>query len=340
MKLERFLLYLNTQQSLDPFLSTPVASLVLYHSFFPPREAGLTLEEVCRCIAGAWPSYIDLSGRCWLDDGPIQAIVNGVRQPLVRNPPQPLPAAVFSDGYGGTGGNESTANGGSGGTGGTGSTDGSGRSGGTAGTRPAAPAPEAAPAARAPGGLCTGVVFQGSIGGDRAIRANLPFPWVLKARRPNMSYIPAEEGSGQGRVFLQLPVGVHDRGMLYPDVFLSQVKFGGPFATLWPGHAPHGKSVALPRPATDMSGGGSGDSSGNSSKGGGRYSGGIGDIGPLDAELESLPSSGPSPFFHVGHAAYYEVTIGEAVEPFPGGPRIHPQECVAVGLATSGFRLQ
>ena len=164
---------------------------------------------------------------------------------------------------------------------------------------------------------------------------------MLKARRPDMSYIPADTGSGQGRVFLRLPVGVHDGGMLYPDVFLSQVKSGGPFATLWPGHTPHGKSIAPPRPAADMGGSGGGaDSSSNSSKRGVRYSGGIGDIGPLHAELESLPSSGPAPFFHVGHAAYYEVTIGEAVEPLPGGPRFQPPQCVAEGLATNDFRLQ
>lgn len=335
--------HLDTQRSTyHPFPSHPFASLLPIHVFFPPREAGLTLEEACRCIVGAWPSHIDLSGRCWIDDGPIQAIVNGVRQALARNPTQPPPPADFLAAYGGAGDSSgSTAHGGSGGTGGTGGIDGSG---GTAGTRQAGDVPDATPFVPvASEGLCTGVVFRGSIGGDRAVRANLPFPWMLKARRPDMSYTPAETGSGQGRVFLQLPVGIHDGGMLYPDVFLSQVKSGGPFATLWPGHAPPGKN--FPRTAADMGGsgsGGSGDSSSKSSREGGRYSGGIGDIGPLRAELESLPSSGPAPFFHVGHAAYYEVTVGEAVEPLPGVPRsgFHPLQCVAVGLATSAFRLQ
>lgn len=192
------------------------------------------------------------------------------------------------------------------------------------------------------------------------MRANLPFPWVLKARRISMSYVRADTGSGQGRVLLQLPVGIHDEGMRYPDVFLSQIKSGGPFATLWPGHAPHGRSGALPHPAADMGGSsnGGGGSSGNSdrdvpvvgggycsnysSRVGGRHSGDIGDIGSLRAELEGLPSSGPAPFFHVGHAAYYEITVGEAVEPLPGGPHSgsHLPQCVAIGLATSAFPLQ
>lgn len=300
---------------------------------------------MCRCIVGAWPSHIDLSGRYWLDDGPIQAIVNGVRQPLARNPPPPLAAANFVGGYGGTGGGGSNAHGGSGGTNGTGGTDDSSGSAGTVGTKPEAPAPEATPVAPAPEGLCTGVVFRGSIGGDRAVKANLPFPWMLKARRPDMIYSPADTGCGQGRVCLQLPVGIHDSGMLYPDVFLSQVKSGGPFATLWPGHAPHGRSVTLPRPAADVGGVDSscgGGSNSSISRGGGRHSGSIGDIGSLSEELESLPSSGPLPFFHVGHAAYYEITVGEAVEPLPGGARngFQRPQCVAVGLATSAFPLQ
>ena len=164
---------------------------------------------------------------------------------------------------------------------------------------------------------------------------------MLKARRSDMSFIPTEAGSAQGRVFLQLPVGIHDGGMLYPDVFLSQVKSGGPFATLWPGHAPHRRNAALQRPA-EMGGGGSGGSSSYSSEGGGRHSGGIGDIGSLGPELESLPSSGPAPFFHVGHAAYYEVSIGDALEPLPGrAPRgVHRPQCVAVGVSTSAFPLQ
>lgn len=132
------------------------------------------------------------------------------------------------------------------------------------------------PASLSRGGLVTGVVFRGIIGKDRAVRADVPFPWMDSDGEfaettvwrflPNMQYDgevddddiettqrntgnAAENQNGgcnsrntnssvDGRL-----VDTQRNLLRYPDAFIAHVRSSSPFATLWPGHAKNGDVI-------------------------------------------------------------------------------------------------
>ncbi len=299
----------QSQYSVPHHASTHILYVGIVSSDVPPDNA--TLPDICRCMVGAWPTHLD---RHWQRDELLQAMVDGVLQPMPRSGP----SARDDD-------DDDAAPPKLGGGGGASELD------------PKATAP--------PAGLCTGVVFRGPIGGDRAVRANVPFPF-LGTMMPGIK--PTEKDFARGRVVMtsRQPDSVRLVQMQFPDEFLARVKEDAPFATLWPGHAPDGGKHAEGLPAAAAAAADGGDkgvsgraaspaaSSGNGGDGGGKRR-------DLRLELDQLPSSGPAPFFHAGYTAYFEITLGETLAPLDernhGGADL---ECVAIGLANERFRLR
>lgn len=239
-------------------------------------------------MVGAWPTHID---RHWRGDELLQASVGGVLQPLQA-----------STGGGGAAG---------GGGGGSGAD------------------PKSAPQADTtlPVGLCTGVVFRGGLGGDRAVRANVPFPWAGCGRTLSQPLPGTDMSRGS---IMKMALTTYDRriNLHYPDVVLARVKAAAPFALLWPGHAAAGKGE-----------GGSDEDDGGGNVG---HGGLVDENEKVRLKVERLPSSGPAPFFHAGYTAYFEITLGETVAPLeqPRDADFHLEQCVAIGLAHDNFPLE
>lgn len=288
----------------------------------PFRAANnLELQDICRCMVGAWPTHIDLDLR---GGEYLQALVDGVLQALPALPPPSANSVGAPPGIGG---------------GGSGSGGGSG----------------------APG-LCTGVVFRGRIGGDRAVRANVPFPWMGTMQRHSSytTFEPGEKEFSLGCVVKASLSQLHPAvRMHYPCTFLARVKADAPFAWLWPGHAgAKGREDVGGAPAEDdcggvggVGGGGgraaaaaTGDRGGGSSSGtaGGSGAGSDRDEELLRPERERVPSSGPTPFFHAGYTAYFEITLEKTLAPLeqPRGEELDMEQCVAIGLADDSFNLE
>lgn len=271
-------------------------------------------------MVGAWPTHLDIESR---GGEFLQAVVDGVPQALPTNV-LPSPSA-----------NSGSAAPGSVNVSGSGS--GSGGSPAAAGT-----------------GLFTGVVFRGRLGGDRAVRANVPFPWMATMNRPTGcgTFEPGENDFSFGCI-VEASLSRHEPlvEMHYPDSIIAHVKADAPFAWLWPGHA-----VAKGREdgsrataAEDCDGGGGGAAATTvgrgSGSGGGTASGlAAGSDGneELRLEREWMPSSGQTACFHAGHTAYFEITLGETMAPLeqPQGAELEMEPCVAIGLVTDSFDLE
>ncbi|CAM9715861.1 unnamed protein product [Ascophyllum nodosum] len=316
--------------------------------------ANVTMEDLCRCMAGSWPTQLDLDGTHrdqWVaSNEPLQSIIDGSLVPLPLDDVQPAQAEaqetssascdeVVRDTREGTG------------------------------------------SSTAPAQVCTGVVFRGALGGDRAVRSNLPFPWMRELQSADFKFVrkgqgkaapPAATPSGGASVSaaecaraeeiygeVQLLNVNRDRvfsaAVDYPHTFLAHVKQGAPFATLWPGHSDRKDAPSSCGGVRDP-----GSSAVASNKGGkcveGRnrsrswsreegHEGDAEDEGiPIDfrADIERIPSSGPNPFFRAGFTAYYEITLGKPLEPLVrSNPRRSARDqCVAIGLATERFPLE
>eukprot|EP00752_Nemacystus_decipiens_P005229 g4745.t2 len=286
------------------------------------RAANVTLQDICRSMVGAWPTYIDDIFRT-RPDTLIQASIDGVIQPFST----PLDMVVETS---------PMLGGGSGGGGGGG---GGGRSSNGDGCND-----DGCSVSKKNTGLCSGVVFRGALGGGRAVRANVPFPFMgtMETHRDGARFKPSEKDLTHGCVVLTAQT-VYDATvrMHYPDEFLARVKADAPFSLLWPGHhAPDGKDPSSVAPPGSV---------GGSSGGSGAGTDGAADLNPVERqverrleelrlELERLPSSGPAPFFHAGYTAYFEITLGKTVPPLhrQEGDEIR-SECVAIGLANGRF---
>ena len=278
-------------------------------------------------MAGSWPTQLDLDGTHrdqWVaSNEPLQSIIDGSLVPLPLDDVQPAQAEAQET---------SSA-----------SCDEVVRD-----TR------EGTGSSTAPAQVCTGVVFRGALGGDRAVRSNLPFPWMRELQSADFKFVrkgqgkaapPAATPSGGASVSaaegaraeeiygeVQLLNVNRDRvfsaAVDYPHTFLAHVKQGAPFATLWPGHSDRKDAPSSCGGVRDP-----GSSAVASNKGGkcveGRnrsrswsreegHEGDAEDEGiPIDfrADIERIPSSGPNPFFRAGFTAYYEITLGKPLEP-------------------------
>lgn len=261
------------------------------------------MVDICRCMVGAWPSHVDLNDRDTKKNEPIQPVIDGT--------PQHFTASS------------------------AGTPESSQEPPGDDGGDSAIPVDGAA----APNqqGLCSAVVFRGQLGGDRAVRANLPFPWMENLDEVTMVICPGDE-------LPQYCVVPNDSSILafkleYPTAFLSNVKYGAPFSTLWPGHTPSRATDANincpPRSPEETNDDGNGGSDGDSGPDGENEH-----RSHRRSELERLPSSGPDPFFHAGYTAYFEITLGEPVEPLLQAFAGNEDPCVAIGLALHGFPLK
>lgn len=273
----------------------------------PAAGERLSFRDFCHCMVGIWPTHLDLSDRSFLRTEGLQSIVDGVPLPIEELLSQPDEA--------GRGGDDGTL-------------------------PPSAPAPVlfSARNRRATGAasrhstgleksgpLCTGVVFRGMLGGDRAVRADLPFPWMDDA---TTSWRTLREFEGEVKgVWID-----HPRLRLeYPEDVVSHVPSSAPFGMLWPGHVRHGQGASRAHAALQRDG----------------FVSPREEAGDASGEMaNSLPSSGPDPFFRAGLIAYFEITLGESMGPWAGlsGPpprsnRVCP-ECVGIGLATPRFRLR
>lgn len=271
-----------------------------------------TFQDICRCLVGVWPTHID---QHWRRDDLLQAVVDGVLQPMP-------PSESSTEGA-----DEDAAPTSGGGDGNNGASE----------LDPAATAP--------PAGLCTGVVFRGPIGGDRAVRANVPFPFLgTMLRSPSTKLTDKDFARGCVVTTSRLSdPDVYTSQWQFPDEFLARVKEDAPFATLWPGHAAgRGKHAeGLPATAAATGDGDAGVSGGAASAAAASGGGGGGMKRDLRRELEQLPSSGPAPFFHAGYTAYFEITLGETVAPLERQEHgVVGLECVAIGLANERFQLR
>lgn len=274
-------------------------------------------------MVGAWPTHIDLNDRR-SRDGPFQVIVDGVLQPVA-------------------GTTSPTLN----------------------GVPP--PAKSDTPSVSS-GGKCTGLVFRGALGGDRAVKANVPFPWMESLPRSRVAFAPQGASSSQGKVNTLDANGSVEASIKYPHSFLANVRSGSPFSTRWPGHKAHedagpeggagDAAVArgvgiLDKPAwPGLWPGGSAQldalreeliANGVGIYGDGYWNGsGMADSTKTEefkATLDRIPSSGPSASFRAGYTAYFEISVGEKMEPLVrAGPwGFELDQCVAIGLATARF---
>ncbi|CAN0158030.1 unnamed protein product, partial [Scytosiphon promiscuus] len=210
-------------------------------------------------------------------------------------------------------------------------------------------------------GLCNGVVFRGRIGDDRAVRANLPFPWLGTVCQRSSFLTPTKAELSRGcmlSVRMLNPAVTGVKSVRYPDALLARVKAEAPFSWLWPGHAAAGEGrggesalangvSATAAAATGAGAAGAGAAGAASGGGGGRsrnYGNGGGSAeGDKDRlhEVSRLPSSGSAPFFHAGYTAYFEITLGDPVAPLgqAQGAFFSADQCVAIGLANDSFPL-
>lgn len=309
------------------FCSTP--SPVPHAPLLRRDSDGLTLEDVCRCMVGAWPTYIDFSeGPSQTGSEAVHRVVDGAIVPMqpsrrenrLQNgnnedepqqvPPEPGAAVVSAVG--------NAARGGQGGSAHelcTATTDRSNR---VARKRDAKNRP-----ART---LCTTVVFCGELGGDRAVRADAPFPWMDDPDGEGWRHDTAALAKSPGAYFIK----TKRRCLRYPHAFVAHVLSRSPFATLWPGH----------RPPERRDDGGVDAGGGEAKKSGKRRTGAKDEVEARDRlRGKCLTSSGPDPFFHVGLIAYYEITIGESMGSAYTNAIGRREQCVAIGLATDMFRL-
>lgn len=282
-------------------------------------------------MVGVWPTHITLTDRPWRALDAIQGIVNGTLQPIAESLPN-------------LNGESSPQGAGAGAGASAGEAENEGGGGDDSG---------ASRALTASTGSTTGVVFRGKLGGDRAVRANLPFPWmghkdcVYSVEAISASFIDpfwsrwvATEDCHGGESML-----------MYPHALLGRVRSGSPFGTLWPGHAKANSIVANPGAecsSAGVSSSGGGGSGSNDDEDGHALADGEVDEDSW-AKLERLPSSGPAPFFRAGYTAYFEITLGQPLQPLApeeeeeGAPAgffgEHVDQCVAIGLATKRFQL-
>ena len=283
-------------------------------------------------MVGAWPSYIDDDFHTRPGER-LQACVHDVLQPFsasldtAAETSSPM-SGGSSDGDGGSGGSSSSS-----------SSSNSSSSNSNNNCSDACFPP------REQRGLCSGVVFRGRLGDDRAVRANVPFPFMatMEVHRDGARFKPSEKDLTRGCVLLSAQAVFHPTvRMYYPDEFLARVKADAPFSLLWPGHAATRGNDASRTPEGGV-GGRNGGSSGGGAAGAdaaGAAASGVNTLDQLTLELERLPSSGPAPFFHAGYTAYFEITLETtAVPPLERepGPSL---ECVAIGLAYDRFRLK
>ena len=276
-------------------------------------------------MVGAWPTYIEEGFRTRPGDQ-VQASVDGVLQPFLT------PLELSGPPPGGDNA--------SGGGGGSSSSSGSGGSNVDALLR-----------WKDNPGLCSGVVFRGRLGGNRAVRANVPFPFLgtMETHRNGTRFKPSERDLTRGCVVLTAQTVYEPTvRMHYPDEFLARVKVDAPFSLLWPGHAAAKGKHASTAPAGGCGGSSGGGDVGYGAGATGAESSGVNthkEIGlelermhkEIRLELERLPSSGPAPFFHAGYTAYFEITLEKTVPPLEW--RGFHLECVAIGLANEFFPL-
>lgn len=281
-------------------------------------------------MVGAWPTYIDFSeGPSQTGSEAVHRVVDGAVAPIQPRrkehrsqnesngedeprqvPPEPGAAAVSAA--------WDAAGGGQGGSGHEACKASTGRSHRVARKRDGKDRP-----ARA---LCTTVVFCGGLGGDRAVRADAPFPWMDDPDGEGWRHDTLGLAKSPGAYFIK----TRRRCLRYPHAFVAHVLSRSPFATLWPGHHPPER-----RDYGGVDAGGS-----EAEKSSKRRA-------EAKAEAEAkdrlrgkcLTSSGPDPFFHVGLIAYYEITIGESMGPASKNAVGRREQCVAIGLATDTFRL-
>lgn len=304
---------LRRETSVSKELSCPLTSHRISHTL----TAGLTLEDLCRCMVGAWPTQLDLDGsgrKPWItSNNLLQPIIGGVPLPFPLLDAQPTqPDANESSSTIGCGGGSSS--------------------------------PVMTPLPRQ---ICSEVVFRGPIGRDRAVRANLPFPWMdefrlydVASNRKDQRSKP-EKRSATAGLHRKIPFLTRNSIPMmidYPHTFLAHVKHGAPFATLWPGHSA-GKDVKVRLCSgygKDVGAGGGSMKEGDDPMTSQREEENI------DVLVERLPSSGPTAFFYAGYTAYYEITLGGPLRQLAqnvewGLPR---DQCVAIGLATQHFPLE
>lgn len=91
--------------------------------------------------------------------------------------------------------------------------------------------------------LCTTVVFQGALGGDRAVRADVPFPWMDD---PDGEQWRARQGWRTSTFMSGRPSYIKSKRKVlrYPHALVAHVLSESQFATLWPGHAERGDANA------------------------------------------------------------------------------------------------
>lgn len=196
--------------------------------------------------------------------------------------------------------------------------------------------------------ICNEVVYRGPLGEDRAVRANLPFPWmgelrpydIASDRKDQMPKLDMRSAAAGLRREVRFLTANHIPMMIdYPHSFLARVKHGAPFATLWPGHSV-GKDVKV-RKGCSGKGKDDGVASGSVKEG---HDPVLlqGEEEDLDVLMERLPSSGPTAFFYAGYTAYYEITLGEPLHQLVRNVQwAHPRDqCVAIGLASQHFSLE
>lgn len=325
-----------------PRFSYPNVCLLLLCLSLPDATAflvdDLTAQEICRCMVGVWPSHVDLKQQRRLG-----ADIVGVPQPPSGTEPS-TGSRTNSCGL-------SEKN-----------TGGNGKS------RAVDPSndrvKDSASTPSSSKDLFTQVVFRGPLGLDRAVKANVPFPWSEDFRSFSISLRSCGGRTDSRKVVAHC----HNvKGEIrYPLAFLPHVKYGAPFATLWPGHAVNTREAT----SGQVSNG-----TGRSTIGKGRDNVGnrIDDANSLasvttgsddeggkdmrDADsntherdngrrdwmpkLNRLPSSGSKPFFYAGFTAYFEITLGEPSKPsVRGAAGGSPAQCVAIGLANDKFPIE
>lgn len=275
-------------------------------------------------MVGAWPTQLDLDGsgrHPWLTS-------NALLQPIIDGVPLPFPLLDARR-------TQPEAN----------------ESSSISGEKRVSSASGSSSSVGTSGQICSDVVFRGPLGGDRAVRANLPFPWMEELRLYDITSDRKDQrpASETKSATAGLPRGVHvlttnrvAMAMDYPHTFLAHVKHGAPFATLWPGHS------AVKDVKVRLRSGG-GKDVGVAASNGPRGSVKEGDVpvsSPGEEEniqvlVERLPSSGAAAFFYAGYTAYYEITLGEQLHQLVQNVpwELPRDQCVAIGLATQHFPL-